>query len=388
MKYDVYAVRQQFPALFENFTGQPAIFFDNPGGTQVPQKGIDAMSNYLIRANANCHSAFSTSRRTELVIEQARKAGADLLGAEPNEIVFGNNMTSLTFQLSRALAPTINPGDEIILSRLDHDANITPWLQMAQEREATVRWAEVNLETCTLDMDYLQSLVNPRTKLIAVGYASNACGTINDVARIVQFAKAYNAYTFIDAVHYAPHGLIDVKQLDCDFLVCSAYKFFGPHVGLLYGKEEHLARLSTDRVRPASSEPPESWEIGTKNHEGLAGMTAAIDYLADLGVLYGDAPVFGSRRAKLRITWQEIQTYEQTLIDYLISGLRTIPGIRIYGITNLAERNIFAWHGNMYALELSQRLGVESSGGFLRLGLVHYNTTQEIDHCLNILEDA
>jgi len=256
MKYDVYAVRRQFPALFENFKGAPGIFFDNPGGTQVPQRVIDAMCDYLIRTNANVHGHFPTSRRTDLVIDQARQAGADLLGADPGEIIFGNNMTSLTFQLSRSLAHEFGSGDEIILTRMGHAANVTPWMMMAEETGAVVRWAEIRLEDCTLDMEHLQSLINPRTKLVAVGYASNVSGTINDVGRIVELAKGYDAYTFVDAVQYAPHGLIDVKQLDCDFLACSAYKIFGPHVGLLYGKRTYLEQLQTYQVRPANTEPP------------------------------------------------------------------------------------------------------------------------------------
>jgi cysteine desulfurase family protein (TIGR01976 family) len=261
-------------------------------------------------------------------------------------------------------------------------------------------------------MEYLQSLVTRRTKLIAVGYASNASGTINDVKTIVGWARAVGAYTFIDAVQYAPHGLIDVKALDCDFLACSAYKFFGPHVGILYGKREHLRRLRAYRVRPAGEELPGKWENGTKNHEGLAGVVAAIDYIADLGVHYGGALASGNRRDQVRAAWTAIGEYEQMLIERLLEGLEVIPGVRLYGITNrfdwnkrvatvsirkegttpqqlaetLAAQNIFAWNGNFYAYEFSKRLGAEPSGGFLRLGLVHYNTLDEIDRCLRVLE--
>ena len=283
------------------------------------------MTDYLIRRNANTHGAFETSRRTDATIARARQAAADLVGAETDEIVFGNNMTSLTFHLSRSLASEFGPKDEIVVTRLDHDADVMPWVMLGEDTGATVHWADVDMETCTLDMDHLRSLITPRTKLVAVGYASNASGTINDVKTVIGWAKANGAYTFIDAVQYAPHGLIDVKELDCDFLACSAYKFFGPHVGILYGKREHLERLRAYRVRPAGDAPPDKWEQGTKNHEGLAGIAAAIDYIAELGVDYGGAFADASRREKLRAAWTEIASYEQMLIERLIEGIRLIP---------------------------------------------------------------
>lgn len=411
---DVAAIRRQFPALQEPFNGQPAIFFDNPGGTQVVRPVIDAMVDYLTRRNANTHGLFETSRRTDEVVASARQAAADLLGATPEEIVFGNNMTSLTFHLSRSLTRALRPGDEIIVTHLDHDANVAPWVALAHDLGASLQYVDVDLETCTLDMDQLRDMISPRTKLIAVGYASNLSGTINDVQTIVEWAKEVGALTFIDAVQYAPHGLIDVKRLDCDFLVCSAYKFFGPHVGILYGKAEHLARLDAYRVRPAGNEAPEKWETGTKNHEGLAGLTAAIDYLAELGSVYGGAHFSADRRAKLVAAWKQIRDYEMLLIEHMISGLQASSRIRIYGLTErqdwarrvptfsirkegttpqqlaqaLADANIFAWDGNFYALGLCEALGVEESGGLLRLGLVHYNTLDEIDQCLRVLESV
>ncbi len=411
---DVAAIRRQFPALQEPFNGQPAIFFDNPGGTQVVRPVIDAMVDYLTRRNANTHGLFETSRRTDDVIASARQAAADLLGATPQEIVFGNNMTSLTFHLSRSLTRALRPGDEVIVTRLDHDANVAPWVALAHDLGASLQYVDVDLETCTLDMDQLRDLISPRTKLIAVGYASNLSGTINDVQTIVEWAKEVGALTFIDAVQYAPHGLIDVKSLDCDFLVCSAYKFFGPHVGILYGKAEHLARLDAYRVRPAGNEAPEKWETGTKNHEGLAGLTAAIDYLAELGAVYGGAHFSADRRAKLIAAWKQIHDYELMLIERMIGGLQANSRIRIYGLSErqdwarrvptfsirkegttpqqlaqaLADANIFAWDGNFYALGLCEALGVEESGGLLRLGLVHYNTLEEIDQCLRVLESV
>lgn len=408
---DIQAIRRQFPALQELFEGRPAIFFDNPGGTQVPQRVIDAVTSYYVRSNANTHGAFITSRRSDAIIDEARQAAADLLGAERNEIVFGNNMTTLTFALSRTLVHEIKAGDEIVVTRLDHDANVAPWLRLAEETGAQIQWADVDTENCTLDMAHMQSLIRPRTRLVAIGYASNATGTINDVKTVIGWAKTVGALSFVDAVQYTPHGLIDVKALGCDFLACSAYKFFGPHVGILYGKSEHLIRLRAYRVRPAGDQAPDKWETGTKNHEGLAGTLAAIDYLADLGVTYGGAAVTAPRREKLKVMWSAVHRYEQLLLARLIEGLQAIPGVRIYGITDrsewenrvatvsirkegiapdqlaraLAAQNIFVTNGNYYAVAISERLGVEQSGGMLRIGLTHYNTLEEVDYCLRAL---
>lgn len=243
MSLIVNEIREEFPALKEKFRGRPAIFFDNPGGTQVPQKVIDAVKDYLIRKNSNTHGVFETSMLTDLTIYEAHRAGADLLGADPEEIVFGNNMTSLTFHLSRSLAKEISEGDEIMVTRLDHDANISPWLLVAENRGARIVWVDINPDNCTLDMEGLKNKINERTKIIAFCYASNASGTINDVKTIVKWAKEVGAITYVDAVQFAPHGFIDVKEIDCDFLVCSSYKFFGPHLGILYGKRENLERL-------------------------------------------------------------------------------------------------------------------------------------------------
>jgi len=412
--FDVLAVRQQFPALSERYHGKPATFFDNPGGTQVHDSVIRAMTDYMTRRNANTHGVFATSRLSDEVIDHARQAAADLLGAAPAEVVFGNNMTSLTFALGRSLAAEFGPQDEIVVTRLDHDANVWPWVMLAEDTGAQVRWADVDMETCTLDMDHLQSLINERTRLVAIGYASNAVGTINDVKTVIGWAKAVGAYAYVDAVQYAPHGLIDVKALDCDFLACSAYKFYGPHVGLQYGKCEHLDRLRAYRVRPAGDELPGKWETGTKNHEGLAGTAAAIDYIAGLGVAYGSASPTASRREKLAAAWQVVGDYEHLLMDRLITGLKAIPRVRIYGITSrmdwnkrvatvsirkegltpeelavkLAEQNIFVWNGNFYAVSISERLGVEQSGGLVRIGLAHYNTIEEIDRCLAVIDRA
>lgn len=411
---DVAAVRRQFPALAQEYQGRPAVFFDNPGGTQVHESVITAMTDYLTRRNANTHGVFATSVLSDATIDYARQAAADLLGAAPAEVVWGNNMTSLTFALSHALAAEFGPQDEIVVTRLDHDANVSPWVMLGDDTGAQVRRADVDIETCTLDMEHMQSLIGPRTRLVAVGYASNAVGTINDVKTIIGWAKAVGAYTFIDAVQYAPHGWIDVKELDCDFLACSAYKFYGPHVGLLYGKREHLQRLRAYRVRPAGEELPGKWETGTKNHEGMAGTAAAIDYLAGLGVTYGGAAVNAGRRNQLAAAWPVIYAHEQQLIDRLITGLKSIPNVRIYGITNradwgqrvatvsirkegmtpedlaqkLAAANIFVWNGNFYAVSITERLGVEPSGGLVRIGLGHYNTLEEVDRCLAVIDRA
>jgi cysteine desulfurase family protein (TIGR01976 family) len=414
MHFDVHAVRAQFPSLHEYFNGKQAIYFDNPGGTQVPQPVIDAVVNYYSRSNANTHGNFESSRRSDLVLDEARQAAADFLNADPDEVYFGNNMTSLTMALMHSLKREFGPGDEIVCTLLDHDANVAPWWMLAQDTGATIRFADVDTETCTLDMAHLQSLINPRTKMVAVGYASNATGTINDVATIIKWAHEVHAYAFIDAVQYAPHGLIDVRALDCDFLGCSPYKFYGPHTGIMYGKREHLKRLVSYRVRPAGEELPGKWETGTKNHEGIAGIGAAINYLATLGVRYGSVGELASRREKLAASFAVTWAHEQQLIERMLLGLDAIHGVRVYGITDRSDwdkrvatisirkegrspaqlaqtldaENIFAWDGNFYALSISERLGVENSGGLLRLGMAHYNTLDEVDRCLRVLERA
>jgi len=407
---DIAWVRAQFPALAQEVNGRTAIYFDGPGGTQVPQRVIDAMSDYLVRSNANTHGAFATSQRSDGIIAGAHAAVADLLGCATDEVVFGPNMTTLTFALSRALGRDLKPGDEIVVTRLDHDANVAPWVAL-EERGAVVRYVDINVEDCTLDMPGLKNLINARTRLVAVGYASNAVGTINDVAEIARLAHAVGALVYLDAVHYAPHGPIDVRALDCDFLVCSPYKFFGPHTGALYGKREHLARLCPYKVRPAPDQPPDRWETGTQNHEGQAGVAAAVDYLAELG--WRAAPAVKTRRAALLAAFDAIHPYERGLAQRLISGLLPIPGLTFYGIRDparfacrvptgairitghtprelselLGERGIFTWDGNYYALNLTERLGVESSGGMLRIGLVHYNTAEEVDYLLEALNE-
>ena len=407
---DIAWVRSQFPALAVQVNGRPAVYFDGPGGTQVPQRVIDAMRDYLMNSNANTHGAFLTSRRSDEVIAGAHTALADLLGCDADEVIFGPNMTTLTFSLSRALGREFGPGDELVVTRLDHDGNVAPWWAL-EERGCRVRFVDINPSDCTLDMADLERQITPRTRLVAVGYASNAVGSINNVQEITRLAHAVGALVYIDAVHYAPHGPIDVRRLECDFLICSPYKFFGPHSGALYGKREHLARLRPYKVRPAPEVNPFRWETGTQNHEGQAGILAAVDYLAELG--RRASPSVSSRRSALMAAYDVIRPYERNLAERLIKGLLAIPGLTFYGIkeaargaervptvavrisgrtprelaSHLGERGIFAWDGNYYALNLSERLGVEPAGGMLRIGLVHYNTLEEVDRALEALDE-
>jgi len=402
--------RAQFPALAQTVNGHPAVFLDGPGGTQVPQRVIDAISGYLHRNNANTGGAYATSRNTDATIAEARRAMADFFNCDPDEVVFGPNMTTLTYAVSRSIGRELHPGDEILLTHLDHDANISPWRAL-EERGVTIRLAEINEEDCTLDMHDLTAKITERTKLVAVGYASNAVGTINHAEEVIRLAHKAGALAYIDAVHYAPHGPIDVRALDCDFLVCSTYKFFGPHMGVLYGKREHLRRLVPYKVRANTNAIPNRWEWGTLNHECIAGITACVDYLADLGRRAD--PSASTRRSALLAAYKAIQQHERELMERLISGLLVIPGLKLYGIhnpqrfnqrcptvavriagwtplqlaTKLGERGFFTWDGNYYALNLTERLNVEKDGGFLRIGLAHYNTTEEVERFLAALRE-
>jgi cysteine desulfurase family protein (TIGR01976 family) len=407
---DIARVRSQFPSLSQTVAAQPAVFLDGPGGTQVPQRVIDAISDYLKNSNANTHGAYATSQRTDSVIAGARAAMADFFGCDEDEVVFGPNMTTLTFAVSRSIGRELGPGDEILLTHLDHDANVSPWRAL-EERGVTIRFAEINEDDCTLHLADLAQKITSGTRVVAVGYASNAVGTINDVKEIVRLAHQSGALAYIDAVHYAPHGPIDVRALDCDFLVCSSYKFFGPHMGILYGKREHLQRLQPYKVRANTNAIPHRWEWGTLNHECIAGIAACVDYLADLGRQVD--PSASPRRAALLAAYGAIQQHEHGLAEALISGLLTIPGLKFYGIrdvgklaqrcptvavriagqtplelaTKLGERGFFTWDGNYYALNLTERLDVEKDGGFLRIGLAHYNTAEEVQRFLSALRE-
>jgi len=407
---DLSWIRSQFPAFAEKVNGHPAAYFDGPGGTQVPQRVIDAISDYLNHANANTCGAYLTSRRTNQVIADARAAMADFFGCDADEVAFGFNMTSLTFAMSRAIGRELKAGDEIVLTLLDHDANFSPWHAL-EERGVVIRRVAFRESDCTLDMQDLARQINQRTKVVAVGYASNAVGTINDVKEVVRLAHAVGALAYVDAVHYAPHGPIDVRDLDCDFLVCSSYKFFGPHMGVLYGKREHLKELQPYKVRANTNEIPNCWEWGTLNHECIAGITACVEYIASLGRKLNTAVT--SRRAAILAAYVEIVKYERGLCERLIQGLASMPMVKIYGITDpakfdhrcptialrakghtplelatkLGDRGFFTWDGNYYALNLTEQLDVEKDGGFLRIGLFHYNTVEEVDRLLGALRE-
>jgi cysteine desulfurase family protein (TIGR01976 family) len=411
---DVAAVRDHFPSLSRTIGGRSVAYLDGPGGTQVPREAIDAMRDYLTTSNANSHGAFTASRETDLVLTDVHAAAADFLGAhDPDEIVFGPNMTTLTFALSRAIARDLAPGDEVVVTRLDHDANVAPWLSAAEDRGAVVRWIDIDEADCTLRYDQLEAAVGPRTRIVAVGLASNAVGTVNDVGRIAQIAHAAGALVFVDAVHAAPHMPIDVRTMQVDFLACSPYKFFAPHLGLLYGRREHLERLIAYRVRPAGDELPGKWETGTQNHEALAGLLGTFGYLEALGRAYGGAAADADRRTSLRAAMGAIRERERGLIGPLLEGLASVPGLHIRGITDparldervptvaftleghtplqvaehLAARAIATWDGDYYAYELIRRLGLAESGGMLRVGLVHYNTSEEIDRLVDALRE-
>jgi cysteine desulfurase family protein (TIGR01976 family) len=407
---DIAWVREQFPSLKVEVGGKPAAFLDGPAGTQVPRHVMDAIQNYLMQANANTYGAFLTSRRTNEMILSVRAAMADFFNCAPEEVVFGQNMTTITLGLARAIGRELKPGDEIVVTTLDHDANVGPWRSL-EEKGVVVRQVDIRESDCTLDLVDLRRKITNKTKLVAVGYASNMVGTINPVAQITKMAHEAGALMFIDAVHYAPHGLIDVKALDCDFLVCSPYKFFGPHMGTLYGKKEYLERFKPYKVRPATNVSPECWETGTQVHELIAGIGAAVDYIAEVGRKCD--PSAKTRRGALAAAYQATVPYERALLARLIEGLEMLPGIRIFGITDkarfgercatisfrigehnpteiaafLGERGLFTWDGNFYALNLSERLGVEQKGGVLRVGIVHYNTLQEVDRLIAALKE-
>jgi len=417
---DLSWVRSQFPSLSQTVIGHPAVFLDGPGGTQVPQRVIDAISNYLARDNANSGGAYRTSRDTDRMIAGARAAMADFLNCDSDEIVFGPNMTTLTYAMSRAIGRELGPGDEIVVTLLDHDANFAPWKAL-EESGVTIRAARFHPADCTLDMDDLASKITNRTRVVAAGYASNAVGSINPVAEIVRLARQVGALSYIDAVHYAPHGPIDVRALDCDFLVCSTYKFFGPHMGVLCGKRQHLQLLHPYKVRPLTENIPNRWEWGTLTHECIAGIKACVDYWEELGrsveTRLAKSPVshtgLSNRRKAILAAHAAIHPHERAMMERLIAGLLAIPGLTFYGIADpkrfdqrcptvvvrieghkpldlaakLGDRGFFTWDGNYYALNLTEQLDVERTGGFLRIGLVHYNTMEEVERLLDVLRE-
>jgi cysteine desulfurase family protein (TIGR01976 family) len=407
-RFDVEALRAEFPALRREQDGRRVAFLDGPGGTQVPQRVIDAVGAYLTNTNANAGGAFATSEASDAIVDEAHAAVADFLGAaSPDEIKFGYNMSTLTLHIGRSIGATLAPGDEIVVTRLDHEANVSTWEAMAADRGLTVRKVDIREDDVTLDLEDLESKLSSRTKLVAVGYASNAVGTINPVREIVARAHEVGALAYVDAVAYAPHGPIDVRALDADFLVCSAYKWFGPHLGALYGKAAVLDALPAFKVRPAH----DRFETGTAAFESIAGILAATDYLRDIGRRHG-SPTAADRRSELVAGMTAIVEYERALVMRLIDGLDAMPDVTIHGITDktrfadrvptvsvsiggvhpreaaeeLGRRGIYVWDGDFYATGLIERLGKADSGGILRLGLVHYNTAEEVDRALEALE--
>ena len=410
MTIDLEAIRSQFPALSETDNGSPRIYFDNPAGTQVPQRVADAMSDCLLKANANIGGYFRTSELAGKIADDAMAAVADFLNApSPEEIVFGQNMTSLTFHVSRSIGRHLNAGDEVIVSRMDHDANVHPWVLMARDFDLEIKWLPFDVDSFEFDLSVLEDLVTEKTRLVCVGGASNLTGTVNDVESICRLARDAGAWSYIDAVQSAPHVVTDVQQIGCDFLVCSPYKFFGPHQGVLWGRREVLEALEPYKVRPAPDSIPWSFAPGTASHEGMAGTAAAVDYFAWVGAtLAGES---GTRHDAIRAGLLLLQDYELELSTHLIAGLQSIDGVTVQGITepdamtrrvptvsfthataspdtiasSLAAQNIFVWSGHNYAVEVARTLGVLDSGGVVRVGPVHYNSIEEIDRFLGAL---
>jgi cysteine desulfurase family protein (TIGR01976 family) len=409
MPLDPSLIREQFPSL-----DRPAVFFDNPGGTQIAKQSLDRINRYLLECNANRHGAFATSQQSDELLHETHAAMGDFLNASSlDEIVFGPNMTSLTLHISRSLARRLNPGDAIVVTRMDHDANITPWTLVAEERGCKITWADFDVEDYTFKLDEFEKALANKPKIVAFGYASNATGTINPVRKLTKMAKDAGALVYIDAVQYAPHGPIDVQAIGCDFLVCSAYKFFGPHVGILYGKLELLEDLKAYKVRPAPNNSPGKWMTGTQNHEGIAGVLGALEHFEWLAEQFADAQKqslvedgLAGRRLNLIAAMTAIRAYEFELSRALIEAIHAVPGTHIHGITDmkrldervptvsftmedkhpreiaeaLGKEGFYVWNGNYYALAVTERLGIESSGGMVRVGAAHYNTLDEVEH--------
>jgi cysteine desulfurase family protein (TIGR01976 family) len=414
MTLDVSAVRKQFPSL-----NREEVFFDNPGGTQIARQSLERVNRYLLESNANHQGAFATSMESDAILDEAHRAMVDFYhAASQDEIVFGNNMTTLTLHISRSISRDWQAGDEIVVTRLDHDANATPWVLAAQDRGCKVTWVDFNLDDGTLNLNQLEKALDRKPRLLAVGYASNSLGTINPVAKITKMAHAMGTQVYIDAVQYAPHGPIDVQELDCDFLISSAYKFFGTHAGILYGKQAHLERLFAYKVRPATNRLPGKWETGTQNHEGIAGVLGAIEYFEWVGKEFGGKQSEGllrpgtqGRRTQLQQAMLAIHAHELELSRALLEALQSIPGLTIYGLADihrleervptfsfrlndlpprsvaekLARQGLFVWDGNYYALNVTEQLGLENKGGMVRVGAVHYNTLQEVERLKSAL---
>ncbi len=433
MHFQIDAIRSQFPALETTVNGYPAVFFDGPGGTQVPQRVIDRMVDYLVRHNSNTHGAFRTTIETDAMLLEAREAFANYFNCVPDEVAFCHNSTTISFKLAEAIARDLKPGDEVVITDIDHEANRGPWEQLA-ERGILVKSIKVNPETCTLDMEDFRNRVTEKTKVVAFNYASNAVGTISDAPEIIRLAKEAGAITIVDAVHFALHGVIDVRALDADFLFCSAYKFFGPHVGVLFGKRERMEALRTLRVGAQDDTPPCKFETGTLNHEGIAGAAEAVEFIADIGARHpreataADAPArtvsstaepasanpasdASARRKGIVDGMHAVEAYEQPLAAYFKEALAGVDGLTVYGppkdtpctstiafrlkdipprdvAARLGSKGIFTWNGNFYAVQLVKSLGLNESGGLVRIGLAPYNTKEEIDRALDAIRSV
>lgn len=412
--YPLETIRSRFPALAKEDEAGPRIYFDNPAGTQVVDSVVEAMTDCLHTMNANLGGFFASSGQADALVDEAHQAMADFLHASSaDEIIFGQNMTSLTFHISRSIGRTLQSGDEIIVTHMDHDANVTPWTMLAEDLDLTVRWLPFDTETYEFDLGRLENILNERTRLVCVGAASNLTGTINDVKRVAELARKAGALSYIDAVQLAPHVAIDVQDLGCDFLACSAYKFFGPHQGILYGRRKVLESLTAYKVRPAPKAIPGCFETGTQSHEGMAGTAAAVNYFAWVGGKFGGAER-KDRGSQVHAGLGYLFSYEQALARQLIEGLQQFPKVRIQGIADLAaadrrvptvaftaegvhpdhiarefaRRNIFVWSGHNYAVEVVDQLGLAESGGVVRVGPVHYNSPAEIDCLLEVLGET
>jgi cysteine desulfurase family protein (TIGR01976 family) len=411
MPFDIDTVRAAFPAMALSDDGRPRAYLDNPAGTQVPQCVIDAVSDCLLLANANLGGFFTTTRAAGEIVDEAHAAMRDFLNArDAGEIIYGQNSTSLVLHISRSIGRELAAGDEIVLTRMDHDANVGPWLMLAADRGVTVKWWDFDATTWELDLARLDALLSPRTRLVCVNHASNALGTLTDVAEVTRRAHAAGAMVFVDAVQSAPHLPIDVQAIGCDFLVCSPYKFYGPHQGVLYGRREHLERMTAYRVRPAGDELPHKYETGTLSHESMAGTAAAVEHFAWLGRTMGGAAQAGRREA-IVAGYRAVHAHEDALTRRLLDGLAGFSGLQVLGITDparaarrvptvsfvwdrhapadiaraMAAQNIFVWSGHNYALEIYRTLGREATGG-LRVGFAQYNTAAEVDRVLEVLD--
>ena len=404
---DVRSIRARFPALARiGEGGRPPVLADAPGGSQVPDAVIEAVAGHYRRGMSNTHGAFATSQETDAVVAEARRATADLTGADRDEVVFGPNATTLLFHLSRSVAKTLGPGDEVVVTRLDHDANIRPWVLAAADAGAGIRWVDVREDDVTIDVDSFEAALSPRTKLVAFTLASNAVGTIPPAADLVARAKEVGAVVAVDGVHLAQHRLLDLHGLGADLLVCSPYKFFGPHLGIVVARRELLESLTPYKLVPSPDDVPERWETGTQNHEGLAGLVAAVEYLAGVAGAAGTA-----RRERLKASYDAIAAHERTLADRFLEGIGDLSHVKLWGIGDrgrldertptfairlgdehpaetakrLAERGIFVWDGDYYAREIMTRLGLLGSGGAVRVGFCHYHTIDEVDRVVEAI---